>query len=78
MKGFLLDTNIPSEMTGPSPQASVTGWLDDADDDQLHFSVVFVGEILKGVTLQKASAATSCNSGSTRHCGPGLKAASCR
>src|ERR1700693_1236132 len=39
MKGFLLDTNIPSEMTRPSPRPSVSGWLDDADDDQLYFVV---------------------------------------
>ena len=51
MKGFLLDTNIPSEMTRPRPQPSVTGWLDDADDDQLYFSVVSLGEVLKGVTI---------------------------
>lgn len=51
MKGFLLDTNIPSEMSRPSPQASVYAWLDDADDDQLYFSVVSLGEVLKGVTL---------------------------
>jgi predicted nucleic acid-binding protein len=51
MNGFLLDTNIPSEMTRPRPQPSVSGWLDDADDDQLHFSVVSLGEILKGVTV---------------------------
>jgi toxin FitB len=38
-------------MTRPHPQASVSGWLDDADDDQLYFSVVSLGEILKGVTL---------------------------
>jgi predicted nucleic acid-binding protein len=51
MKGFLLDTNIPSEMTRPHPQSSVTGWLDNADDDQLYFSVVSLGEVLKGVTI---------------------------
>jgi toxin FitB len=51
MKGFLLDTNIPSEMTRPSPQPSVSAWLDDADDDRLYFSVVSLGEVLKGVTL---------------------------
>jgi predicted nucleic acid-binding protein len=55
MKGFLLDTNIPSEMTRPSPQPSVSGWLDDADDDQLYFSVVSLGEVLKGVTLLSES-----------------------
>jgi predicted nucleic acid-binding protein len=51
MKGFLLDTNIPSEMTRPRPQSSVSGCLDDADDDELYFSVVSLGEILKGVTV---------------------------
>jgi predicted nucleic acid-binding protein len=51
MKGFLLDTNVPSEMTRPRPQPSVYGWLDDADDDQLYLSVVSLGEILKGVTV---------------------------
>ena len=51
MKGFLLDTNIPSEMTRPNPQPSVSGWLDDANDEELYFSVVSLGEILKGVTL---------------------------
>ena len=55
MNGFLLDTNIPSEMTRPRPQPSVMGWLEDADDDQLYFSVVSLGEILKGVTLVSES-----------------------
>ncbi len=55
MKGFLLDTNIPSEMTRPYPQLSVSQWLDDADDDQLYFSVVSLGEILKGITILQES-----------------------
>jgi predicted nucleic acid-binding protein len=55
MKGFPLDTNIPWEMTRPRPQPSVSAWLDDADDDRLYFSVVSLGEILKGVTLLSES-----------------------
>ena len=51
MKGFLLDTNVPSEMTRLHPQASVVRWLDDANDDDLFFSVVSLGEILKGITV---------------------------
>ena len=51
MKGFLLDTNVPSEMTRPRPQSSVSEWLDNADDDRLYFSVVSLGEILKGITI---------------------------
>jgi predicted nucleic acid-binding protein len=55
MKGFLLDTNIPSEMTRPRPESRVSRWLDDADDDQLYFSVVSLGEILSGVTVLRES-----------------------
>ena len=51
MKGFLLDTNIPSELTRPQPQPSVSEWLDKADDNQLCLSVVSLGEILKGITI---------------------------
>jgi predicted nucleic acid-binding protein len=29
MKGLLLDTNIPSEMTRPHPQPRVSEWLDE-------------------------------------------------
>jgi predicted nucleic acid-binding protein len=51
VNGFLLDTNVPSEMTRARPHASVSKWLDDADDNDLYFSVVSLGEILKGVTI---------------------------
>jgi predicted nucleic acid-binding protein len=51
VNGFLLDTNVPSEMTRSRPQASVSRWLDEADDARLYFSVVSLGEILKGVTI---------------------------
>jgi predicted nucleic acid-binding protein len=56
MTGFLLDTNIPSELTRPRPEPRVSQWLDDADDDQLYFSVISLGEILKGVTVLPDSA----------------------
>ena len=49
MKGFLLDTNIPSELTRPLPQPSVSQWLDEVDDELLYFSVVSLGEVLKGI-----------------------------
>jgi hypothetical protein len=79
MNGFLLDTNIPSEMTRPSPQQSVSQWLDDADDEELYFSVVSLGEIVKGVSLLPESKRRSeLSSGSMRLCGRGLTAGSCR
>jgi predicted nucleic acid-binding protein len=50
MSGFLLDTNVPSELTRPHPEPSVVQWLEEADDELLHISVVTLGEILKGIT----------------------------
>jgi toxin FitB len=55
MKGFLLDTNIPSELTRPEPQPGVLQWLEDADDEQLYFSVISLGEVLKGITILPTS-----------------------
>ena len=51
MRGFLLDTNVPSELTRPQPQPSVSQWLEDANDEQLYFSVISLGEVLKGITV---------------------------
>jgi toxin FitB len=55
VKGFLLDTNIPSELTRPEPHPSVCRWLENADDEQLYFSVISLGEILKGITVLPVS-----------------------
>ena len=35
MIGFLLDTNVPSELTNERPDPRVEAWLEDADDEQL-------------------------------------------
>jgi len=51
MTGFLLDTNVPSELTRPKPEPQVEKWLDDADDAQLFFSAVSIGEVFKGLTI---------------------------
>jgi predicted nucleic acid-binding protein len=51
MSGFLLDTNLPSELTRQRPAPQVERWLDEANDEDLHFSVISLGEILKGITL---------------------------
>jgi predicted nucleic acid-binding protein len=55
MTGFLLDTNVPSELTRAQSDANVEEWLDTADDEQLFLSVVSLGEILKGLTILPAS-----------------------
>ena len=49
MKGFLLDTNVPSELTYPRPAQQVEQWLEDVDDEQLFFSVISLAEICKGI-----------------------------
>ena len=51
MTSFLLDTNVPSELTRPKPEPEVIQWLDDAADQHLFLSVVSLGEIFKGITV---------------------------
>jgi toxin FitB len=50
MSGFLLDTNIPSELTRQKPAPQVERWLDEANDEELYSSVISLGEILMGIT----------------------------
>ena len=51
MSGFLLDTNIPSEMLRPRPDASVAAWLKRQANETLFVSVVTMGELRRGITL---------------------------
>lgn len=55
MTGFLLDTNVPSELTRPQSDANVEDWLDAVDDELLFLSVVSLGEMLKGLTILPVS-----------------------
>jgi len=51
MTGFLLDTNVPSELTHTQSDPHVEKWLEDADDERLFLSVVSLGEIFKGLPV---------------------------
>jgi len=51
VSGFLLDTNVPSELIKPAPDAGVRDWVDAQGDASLHLSVVSVGELRKGFTI---------------------------
>ena len=51
MSGFLLDTNIPSELTGPMPDSRVGDWVNAQDNASLYLSVVSVGELRRGFTV---------------------------
>jgi predicted nucleic acid-binding protein len=51
MSGFLLDTNVPSELIRMRPDPRVAQWLRDADDNMLYLSVISIGEVCKGFTV---------------------------
>lgn len=49
MNGFLLDTNVISELIKPEPNGSVLRWIDDTDETILFLSVLTVGEVRNGI-----------------------------
>lgn len=49
MSGFLLDTNVISELVKPRPEASVTAWIEGTDESLLYLSVLTLGEIRRGI-----------------------------
>ncbi|MBZ5728257.1 MAG: type II toxin-antitoxin system VapC family toxin [Acidobacteriia bacterium] len=55
MSGFLLDTNVPSELIRLRPEPRVAGWIEAANDAQLFVSVVTIGELRKGFTNLRES-----------------------
>ena len=55
MSGFLLDTNIISELVKPRPEASVTAWIEGTDESLLYLSVLTLGEIRRGIAALSKS-----------------------
>ena len=49
MSGFLLDTNIISELVKPRPESGVTAWIEGTDESLLYLSVLTLGEIRRGI-----------------------------
>lgn len=49
--GFLLDTNVISELMKPRPSRGVAEWIEDTPEDLLHLSVITIGEVRKGIDL---------------------------
>jgi toxin FitB len=49
VSGFLLDTNVISELVKPRPEPAVTRWIEATDEDLLCLSVLTFGEIRKGM-----------------------------
>jgi predicted nucleic acid-binding protein len=51
VSGFLIDTNVISELVRPRPDARVKTWVASVDEDLLFLSVLTIGEIRKGIAL---------------------------
>jgi predicted nucleic acid-binding protein len=51
VSGFLLDTNIISELVKRKPEPKVTTWIDATDENLLYLSVLTLGEIRKGIAV---------------------------
>jgi predicted nucleic acid-binding protein len=49
--GFLLDTNVVSELMKSRPTARVVNWVDNTPEELIHLSVITLGEIRKGIDL---------------------------
>ena len=51
MSGFLLDTNLVSELIKPRPKLEVRKWVDSVEESLLYLSVLTLGEIRKGIAV---------------------------
>jgi toxin FitB len=51
VSGFLLDTNVISELVKPKPEAKVVEWIEATNEELLYLSVLTLGEIRKGIAL---------------------------
>jgi toxin FitB len=51
VSGFLLDTNVISELVKPRPQANVRAWIENTDESLLYLSVLTLGEIRRGIVV---------------------------
>jgi predicted nucleic acid-binding protein len=49
VNGFLLDTNVVSELVSPRPDGRVVRWVEDTDESILFLSALTLGEIRNGV-----------------------------
>jgi len=55
VSGFLLDTNVISEVTRPRPDGSVAHWLEATDESALYLSVLTLGEVRNGIERLRLS-----------------------
>ena len=58
MTGYLLDTNVISELRKPKPHGAVVHWLSGLQESQVHLSAVSIGELQAGVERTRQHDAT--------------------
>ncbi len=51
-RGFLLDTNVPSEQTRPQPEPRLSSWFEAQPETSLFLSVITIGELRQGIVLR--------------------------
>jgi predicted nucleic acid-binding protein len=49
--GFLLDTNVISELMKPRPARKVADWIESISEELLYLSVLTIGEVRRGIDL---------------------------
>ena len=49
MNGFLLDTNVISELLKPEPDTNVVRWIEETDESILFLSAITIGEIRNAI-----------------------------
>jgi predicted nucleic acid-binding protein len=49
VSGYLIDTNVISELTRIQPDSKVVAWMQATSEELLHLSVLTIGEIRKGI-----------------------------
>lgn len=49
--GFLLDTNVISELMKPRPDRGVVAWIEATPEELCFLSVITIGEVRKGIDL---------------------------
>jgi toxin FitB len=49
--GFLLDTNVVSELMKQRPSRRVVEWVEVTAEELMHLSVITIGEVRKGIDL---------------------------
>jgi len=52
VSGFLLDTNVVSDLRKPRPNVGLTAWIASADEQKLFLSVLTIGELRIGIAVQ--------------------------